>query len=220
MYMASQSALRASGDHFTECESSTTLKVNREDCTYTPFYCEENIWKLCETIQSINTGALQCCHVIFISNEKEMVPLWAQKAGSQGSSGLVTWDYHVILAYSLLNETMTRSKIYDFDSRRPFPSNFHDYFHDTFRPNLQLEPDYHRMFRVIGAPSYLKLFSSNRFHMKKVDGTWCADPPSYSCILNEAGSDTLKSFISMKESRMYGEIFSQDALFKRFTTPS
>jgi hypothetical protein len=183
-------------------------------CIYTPCYCEETVWKLCDSIRKDFPSELDYCHVAFISNPKRMVPMWRQKSG-KNEEKLALWDYHVILLYN----PDERCVVYDMDSDLPFPTHFHRYVSETFRTENILQPEYHRFFRVVPASRFLSLFSSDRKHMLRSDGTWIKPPPSYPPILNGVGSN-LDSFLDMTTPKNeYGEIFSLMELVRRFYKP-
>ena len=67
-------------------------------CSYAACYCEENVYKICQTMADTNPEELIKCWVVFVSNKKRVVPLWRQKAGKDEEK-LVIWDYHVVLLY-------------------------------------------------------------------------------------------------------------------------
>ncbi|KAI9597295.1 N-terminal glutamine amidase-domain-containing protein [Syncephalis fuscata] len=132
--------------------------LTRSETQYTKQYCEENIYLLSKQLLAVDptSNAL----VVFISNERRAVPLWAQSA-SRDDSTLVIWDYHVIL----INQTASSCIVYDFDALLPFPCLFHKYVDAAFKPNMQLLNIYQRQFRVVPAVDYVKHFSSDRSHM-------------------------------------------------------
>ena len=78
--------------------------------------------------------------VVFVSNKKQVVPLWRQRAGKDEEK-LVIWDYHVLL---ILRQPDDRCLVYDLDSDLPFPTYFHKYVTETFRTDAILNPEYHR----------------------------------------------------------------------------
>jgi hypothetical protein len=45
-----------------------------------------------------------------------------------------------------------------------------------------------RMFRLVSAASLLQHFASDRSHMRRPDGCWCAEPPPYPCITAADGA--------------------------------
>lgn len=97
----------------------------------TPFYCEENIFLLCEAFISLQEEV----SAVFISNELKtvcsygatvnslgltnacQVALWNQKL-SKDPGSVVVWDYHVVL---LLRSSDGQHWIYDFDTRIAIP---------------------------------------------------------------------------------------------------
>jgi len=148
------------------------------ECSYAACFCEENVWKLCDHVRNTAKEELAKSFVIFVSNKKQVVPLWRQRAG-RDEEKLVIWDYHVIFIY----KPDERCLVYDLDSDLPFPTYFHKYVTETFRTDAILNPEYHRFFRVIPAGQFLQTFASDRRHMKKPDGSWMKPPPPYPCIL-------------------------------------
>ena len=92
------------------------LFPSREKCSYFNCFCEENVWKLCDTVRCKNPALVQHCFAVFISNEQKMVPIW-QNRGSQAEDGMVIWDYHVVFVY----KSPDGPEVYDMDSTLPFP---------------------------------------------------------------------------------------------------
>ncbi|CAB3364355.1 protein N-terminal glutamine amidohydrolase [Cloeon dipterum] len=181
-------------------------------CPYASCYCEENVWQLCQLVRQQHPSELSRCHVVFVSNEARMVPLWRQKAGREEEK-LVFWDYHVILLY----QPDERCVVYDLDSQLPFPTYFHKYVTETFRTDQILKPAYYRYFRVLPASVYLQTFSSDRSHMRRPDGSWSKPPPSWP-LVQTGGPDkmNLDSFISMDTRKGCGEVFSLTEFVKKF----
>lgn len=188
----------------------------KEDCTYTPYYCEENIWMLAKKIEETNNEKLNCCFPVFISNNSNFVPLWRQTIGDQ-ESGFVAWDYHVIMVYL----DSYNALVYDFDTRLPFPCSFSTYCKETFRPDETLAPEHERFFRLISAELYLKYFSSDRRHMIRKNGSWLKPPPDYPIIQNQQESHNLAQYISMKvykpQDSKFGNVLHLQSFIDRFT---
>ena len=139
------------------------------------------------------------------------MPLWRQKAG-RDEEKLVIWDYHVIFIYRPDERTL----VYDLDSELPFPTYFHKYVTETFRTDAILNPEYHRIFRVVPATIFLQNFASDRRHMRKEDGSWLKPPPPYPCISNSISAHNLDEFISMDASTGFGEVLSLTDFVKKF----
>merc|ERR1719483_1086250 len=180
-------------------------------CSYAACYCEENVYKVCQMLSEKFESELSKCWAVFVSNKKRVVPLWRQKAG-RDEEKLVIWDYHVILIYRPDERTL----VYDLDSELPFPTYFHKYVTETFRTDAILNPEYHRIFRVVPATIFLQNFASDRRHMRKEDGSWLKPPPPYPCILNSISAHNLDEFISMDASTGFGEVLSLTDFVKKF----
>lgn len=143
-------------------------------CSYAACYCEENVYKICQSLADTSDTELGKAWAVFVSNKKRVVPLWRQKAG-RDEEKLVIWDYHVILIY---RPDTDKTLVYDLDSELPFPTYFHKYVTETFRTDAILNTEYHRQFRVVPAKTFLQNFSSDRRHMRKgkhVTGGWSLD---------------------------------------------
>lgn len=61
---------------------------------HTPFYCEENVYHLVQTL--VKEHPEKNVYAIFISNQQRQNLLFYQKAS--GDRQYVIWDYHVIAA--------------------------------------------------------------------------------------------------------------------------
>jgi len=179
-------------------------------CSYAACYCEENVYKICQTMADTNPEELIKCWVVFVSNKKRVVPLWRQKAGKDEEK-LVIWDYHVVLLYRPDDRTL----VYDLDSELPFPTYFHKYVTETFRTDAILNPEYHRLFRIVPAQSFLQNFASDRRHMRKEDGSWLKPPPNYPPISTSVSTHNLDEFISMEPGES-GEVLSLTEFVKKF----
>ncbi|CAL4140636.1 unnamed protein product, partial [Meganyctiphanes norvegica] len=196
-----------------------------EECSYTQFYCEENIWHLCDHVRRLDPSELSKCYVGFISNNQKCVPLWRQRSG-KSEDKLVTWDYsniftcvapsekdyHVIFMY----EPDDRCLVFDLDSDLPFPTYFQKYVTETLRTDQILKPEHHRFFRVIPASVFLQKFASDRRHMRKSDGSWLQKPPPYPPIKTAECVHNLDIFISMDSKVGYGTVYNLPDYVRRF----
>ncbi|VDO49942.1 unnamed protein product [Brugia timori] len=192
----------------SNCETKDCIILSKYDCDYTPMYCEENIWKLCKKVSALDE--LNCCSAVFISNKNRMVPLWKQRAAAAGRD-YVIWDYHVILLYSKSGLVF----VYDFDTTLTFPCDAQTYWTETIRPELNLDANYHRCFRVISGSHYLQHFSSDRSHMLETNGNHKALPPPwppiydpgilYSRRLTETYFISMDSHLLENISKVYDE---------------
>ncbi|XP_002122600.2 protein N-terminal glutamine amidohydrolase [Ciona intestinalis] len=192
---------------------SLILQLKKEDCVYTKCYCEENIWKLCDSIRKVNLEVLPHLSVVFISNQTRSIPIWKQKSAKSEELPVI-WDYHVILLY--LDQNCTKHMIYDFDSSLAFPTEASEYCTEAFCPQIQLKLPYQQFFKVIPADEYLKNFASDRSHMMLEDNKWSADPPDYPPISTESSTMNLDDFICMDfEENKFGTIYSLNEFMKK-----
>lgn len=164
----------------------------RQEYKYTPCYCEENIYHLCKLDPDLTP--------IFISNCNKTVPFFNQK-----SLPTVVWDYHVI--------GIKQNLVFDFDSALGFPIDWNIYKEQSLGTR-KLPLEFERFYRVIPNNVFLKVFSSDRSHMKNKDGIYSSTPPEWPCIINEIGANTLDLFIDMA-SEFVGQVMKED-LFSEF----
>lgn len=143
------------------------------DFPYQPFYCEENVWHLCQSAP-FDGGEV---YVVVISNEQGACPLWNQRA-CQSPSRPIFWDYHVVAVETGGDE----DRVWDLDSRLGCPAAFDIWWQGTF-PSLEGFPaEFRPRFRVIDAEDYLRGFSSDRSHMEDGEGGYKKPPPSWEPI--------------------------------------
>ena len=154
---------------------------------YQPYFCEENIWHLCQ--QETFTEDVD---VIFISNVAHQVAVWAQVASKDDEP--VVWDYHVVLAR--INDAEV--EIWDLDTTLGCPCDADTYLRASFRLSDPHSP-YAPMFRVIERSAFLATFRSDRSHM--VDSG--VDFPPWKPISTESN---LSTFCDMNDDE-FGEVF-------------
>ncbi|KAF7295055.1 Nt-Gln-amidase domain-containing protein [Mycena indigotica] len=189
------------------------------ETTYTPFYCEENVWRLCDAL-SRQSSPLDAS-AVFISNEYKTVALFEQKQRLP----VVVWDYHVVL---LLRDQDKREWIYDFDTCIPCPCPLKEYLRRTFSPNIP--PDYKRevipfhstqsaplnfrsLLRLVPAKVFLDYFASDRSHMLDESGSYQAPPPKEEPIRGRmAVGNNLMEFVNMDEGSGHGIVVEVEEL--------
>jgi hypothetical protein len=156
-----------------------------------PFWCEENIWRLCRHPRLTAREAL----VAVISSESGAVRVRHQRAAGGDA---VDWDYHVI---AFARERGAAWEAWDLDSTFGCPAPARDYLDATFAPPIpdELAP----RFRFIAAADYLARFSSDRSHMRARDGSWLQPPPPWPAIVN--GPTNLRQLID-PQWRGLGEV--------------
>ncbi|KAK4473493.1 hypothetical protein MN116_002857 [Schistosoma mekongi] len=218
---------------------SSLIKTSKEHLTYTPYYCEENAYKLLEYMKEF--GDLHCTYVVFVSNMNKSTLGWLVRSNKgRLSNGPFCYmgscplniiydcsfkDYHVFIIYNSISEYL----VYDFDSLLPFPTPFVHYFAHGLRRNDILPERLRRFYRVIPGTDYLNYFSSDRSHMQRDDGSWMAPPPSYGCICgqNSGSSHNLPFYLDMTMNvvgenslitdRVYGTVLSENEFFEKFS---
>ena len=152
-------------------------QFSNKNYIYTPLFCEENIWKLTETLY-MNQFA-KPIDVLFILNNTNSIALFEQKLSVDNKP--VIWDYHVILSARKEGEIV----IFDFDSRCSLPETIQNYFDLTFPVNTHLAETYQPLIKPLKAEYFLKHFYSNRQHMQGVIDN--RKFPKYQIIQPETG---------------------------------
>jgi len=173
----------------------------REDFPYQSAYCEENIWHLCQY------AYFQHSYVVFIFSKGDSFPMMNQRA-AQHSSFPVFWDYHVVLL--VLTD---KKQIFDFDTTLPFNTDIETYFSQSFIEERLLAEKEVPLFRLVPSEEFVKLFSSDRRHMKTPSG-WLAPTPSWPTI--GCLGTNLVEFIEAKDNN-FGELLTYDTVLKRFS---
>lgn len=192
----------------------------RNSYLYAPYYCEENIWQLCQDEEFAQSES----KVVLISNARRSCPLWFQRAGGGGSEP-VFWDYHVILlcrgshpsnGAEISGAAMTEASwnVFDFDTVLGLPVDFSTYVQQTFMFLGPPLPTFEPWFRVVASDEYAKVFSSSRNHMKDQHGQWLVPPPPWPAI-TQAGSDNLMELIDMEKS-ICGEVMDLGSFIDTF----
>ncbi len=148
-----------------------------------PFYCEENVLRLCRSpgfpppdAEAQSGGGAERCEAfaVFVSNARRSVALLEQKASNR-PDGLVVWDYHVFAVSS----GSGRALAWDFDTRLPLPCPLSAYLDAVF-PTGAGEAFLPR-FRLVPAADYTALLASDRSHMRDASGRFLAPPPPWPC---------------------------------------
>lgn len=130
-------------------------------------------------------------------------------SGHNTQSDVIVWDYHVIA----IKKTEKECLVFDFDSIHQFPSQFEEYFKNTFKTN---KPKYLPFFRVLTREEYLKYLSSDRSHMyDKVKKEYLSPPPNYNLIYKKhLGNNLFSHFVTCEKG--YGEILDLNQFKQKF----
>lgn len=184
-------------------------QARRADHRYHAFYCEENVWHLCQA----PALAAQARRVVFVSNAQRACPLWLQRAAPSAHQPVV-WDYHVVLVARPHPEA--RWRVWDLDTLLPFPCDLDDWLRASFAPPGAIPDRYAPRFRVLDAQRYLDTFASDRSHMRRDDGAWTVAPPPWPCIQTAAASMNLMRFVDTQDPTFVGHIDDLPGLRRRF----
>ncbi len=157
------------------------------DCSgarYAPYYCEENVyWLAHDDLEARPDRSGGDPRVVLVSNTHRAVAVAAQRAG-RGPARVVVWDYHAVYVRDRL--------VYDLDSVLSCPAPIEEYCSATFPAALrESAPAYAPVFAVIPAVDYLRVFSSDRSHMRDEHGGYLQPPPPWPPIFREARGTTL-----------------------------
>lgn len=175
---------------------------------YQPFYCEENVWQLCQRDEFRHEDV----YAVFISNAARTCALWSQRA-SGSSTTPVVWDYHVIL----LDTSTQPAQIWDLDTRLGAPLRAERWWQVTFPLGAAVPDALTPRFRLVPAPVYAERFSSNRAHMRDTAGNYQAPPPPWPPIFDPATGTNLHRFIDMTDDFL-GDVLDAPHFHARITT--
>ncbi len=169
----------------------------RGECAYTPFFCEENIWRLGNRLRQGGFPSVQGT-VLFFSNASRQAPLRKQRLGSPNDdTQAVLWDYHVVLHWQ---DEGHGSVILDFDSCLPWPCATATYCAETFLPWPQTPLPFRIQTRLVPLTEYLTNFRSNRTHMLDQAGIpRCAFPPYPPLLPQHSRAVDLSRYINMSD---------------------
>jgi protein N-terminal glutamine amidohydrolase len=152
---------------------------------YQPFYCEENMWHLCQSpgLQAYSP------HVVFISNANRAC-MFFEQAQAAPHVGLV-WDYHVITV-AVAEDVW----VFDLDTRLSMPCRLLNYLAGTF--SAMTPTPYLPRFRVLSAAQYLSSFSSDRSHMHQ-GNHWLQPPPPWPPLILNDVSMNLDEYVTLRK---------------------
>jgi hypothetical protein len=165
-----------------------------------PFWCEENVWRLCRHPRLAGRERL----VAVICSESGAVRVGRQRAARDGA---IDWDYHVMLFARAAGESW---QAWDLDSALGLPVAATDYLDASFAPPIPAPLA--ARFRLIAGDDWLAAFSSDRAHMRAHGGGWLKPPPPWPAIV--AGEPNLMRLIDPRW-RGLGEVVDLDGLRRR-----
>jgi len=207
----------------TDCASCSSNQQSKKkstlqfsNCAYTSFYCEENVWRMCDQISKCQPDILSEYYAVFISNKNKQVPLWMQKQTKDPLTPVV-WDYHVVL---MQKPKEGSPLVYDLDSLMAFPCQLKQYLQQAIQSEKNMKKEYHRKFRIIEADDFLSSFASDRSHMLKSNGEYVQPPPNHPAIRTDDELMNLDDFIDMTPIIGKGKVKDIKGLVKYFGLPS
>ncbi|KAI5480978.1 hypothetical protein MNV49_006788 [Pseudohyphozyma bogoriensis] len=155
-------------------EDSTDLVL--QTTPYTPFYCEENVYKLIESLPPTS-----CAFALFITNADRLCLLFHQRASTRGpgQGNYVIWDYHAVVAVVEDGKV----DVLDRDSLLGTRVPLQDYLAFTFGSSIPSE--FASRVRIVPAKDFLENFASDRSHMLRSE---IADPSNPSAAQSETDS--------------------------------
>jgi hypothetical protein len=195
--------------------TTKTAGLSAEGHRYQPYYCEENVWWLCQAPELHEVER----RVVFITNRGRSCHLCAQRAGDVAAGvgrGEVVWDYHVVL----FTAQKGGWQVWDQDSLLGMPVMARRYLASTFARTPMLPKRFWPMFRVVAADDFLRLFSTDRRHMRRADGSYLQPPPPWPAPrpANMAEAHTLPRFIDLAEAApLFGDVLDLAEAERRFT---
>ena len=172
-----------------------------KDARYHPFYCEENAWWLCQRPE-LGDGPRD---VVFITNAAKQCLLREQRNAPVGEH--VIWDYHVIVVVG--------DAVWDLDTRMDVPVEVTAYLDATFP---ELPPEMSHMaprFRVVAADELVRIFHTDRTHMRDAHGGWLQPPPSWEPPTTE-GPPNQTRFTDLSDD-IAGDVLDLPALRARYS---
>lgn len=167
--------------------------MNRDAYLYAPYYCEENIWHLC---QEDHFRAFDR-KVVLISNDRRTCALWNQRAQPIPGEPVI-WDYHVILLFMSHEHAAVKWQVCDLDTLLGVPIPLAQYIESTFGDPDSMPEEFLPLFRIIEADEFVSVFSSDRSHMLTADGRWQVPPPPWPAIVRN-GQSNLMELIDMRK---------------------
>lgn len=145
---------------------------------YQPFFCEENVWQLLRTAELPAPRA-----ALFVINHARSVAMWGQRAADVDP---VLWDYHVVVLLPV------HGVVVDLDDRERSAWSVRDWLPHAFRSARAAEQP---RFRSVPAAEFLRVFSSDRSHMRDAAGTPLRPFPKWPAPFQPGRGHNLPQFL-------------------------
>ncbi len=187
------------------CYGRAATVPERPDFLYQAFYCEENVYHLCQDPRF--TGRSPAA--VFVTGSGGECVMWHQRAARRPGAPL-SWDYHVFLV------VRDPWEIWDLDTVLGHPVPAETYLRRSFRPEVELPEELDPVFRIVGKTELLETFSSDRSHMRRPDGRFQKPPPPWPTIGAPGAPSCLGRYLDMNDE-VAGEVMNLAAFLVRVT---
>lgn len=149
-----------------------------------PFFCEENVLRLLQRASLPADAA-----AVFVSNDDRSVAMWGQRAVHEDP---IVWDYHVV---ALLP---AHDLVVDLDDRQQAAWPRRAWLAHAFREPL--EPRFRARFRIVPRGELLARFSSDRSHMRDLQGRPLHAFPAWPAPFDPQLGHTLPRFVDLADA--------------------
>lgn len=212
--------------------------LRRDACDCAPFYCEENVYKLCERLVAAcgdDDASSSAVYAVFVVPRGKrgathvddavggVLTAHSRSAPVDSAAHALIWDYHVFAVLSGVGARRV-AYAYDLDTLLRFPTPFLEYAHATYDVAAPwdaarggcLTPEDALLFRVVEAAELFAAFASDRRHMRAAPPD--VAQPRWACI-RAADTDepyTLDRFVHAAPDVRPGRVLSWTQLLRRF----
>lgn len=138
------------------------------DLPYHPYFCEENAWHVCRTLDGHGYRP-ESLNMVFTFSTGRCVPMRQQRSGGEGA--IVCWDYHAFV----IEGERSGARVWDVESLLGYPVSLPIYLERSFLARDR--PEFVPLFRVIPWRRARFEFSSDRRHMRDGDSYLQPPPP-------------------------------------------
>lgn len=147
---------------------------------YHPFYCEENMWRLCQEPLLAGSERLVCIITGHPSTgDDTRCALFHQRLAARPGEA-VLWDFHVVLFVRAAGAAGAESwQVWDPDSDLGTPVPAAAYLQATFGDQAALPAPLRPLLRLIEGERYVAELRSDRSHMRDRQGRWLQPPPPW-----------------------------------------
>lgn len=174
--------------------------------SYTPFYCEENVWHLLADERLAERER----YAVFVSNEERQVAMWCQRAALLPGTPVV-WDYHVVV----VARGEGGFEVWDPDCVVGFRLPVSRWLKVSFGLAPDVPGDLHPRFRVVDGDEYRARLSTDRAHMRAPEGSLIREAPPWPLILPAREPPNLQRFLDVT-APFVGEVLDLHTFAERF----